>query len=150
MTASCAASCIFILLITAEFVYTRQATALSPAEPVAFQNGAVRIPVASVSDGILHRFQLEDGGVSVSFIVMQKADKTLATALDACEICGKQGFYQKGNEIICRNCGSAIVPSTIGVKGGCNPIPLKSHVDGDMLVIDAAALDPAARIPAKV
>jgi FTR1 family protein len=146
MTASCVASCAFILMITAEFVYARQSTALSPSVPVALQNGAVRIPMASVSDGILHRFELQDGGVNVRFIVIQKPDHTLATALDACAICGTQGYYQKGSEVICRNCGSAIVISTIGIKGGCNPIPLKSHVEGAMLVIDADALDPAARI----
>jgi high-affinity iron transporter len=145
MTASCAASCIFILLITAEFIYARQSTSLSTPEPVALQNGAVRIPVASVSDGNLHRFELRDDGVGVRFIVMQKPDHTLATAFDACEICGTQGYYQKGPEVICRNCGSAIVISTIGVKGGCNPIPLKSHVDGATLVIDADALEPGVR-----
>ena len=37
MTASCAASCLFILLITAEFIYARQSTALSPSEPVTLQ-----------------------------------------------------------------------------------------------------------------
>jgi FTR1 family protein len=145
MTASCAASCIFILLITAEFIYARQSTSLSTPEPVALQNGAVRIPIASVSDGNLHRFELQDDGVGVRFIVMQKPDHTLATAFDACEICGTQGYYQKGPEVICRNCGSAIVISTIGVKGGCNPIPLKSHIDGATLVIDADALEPGVR-----
>ena len=44
--------------------------------------------------------------------------------------------------MICRNCGSDIVISTIGTHGGCNPIPLDSHVDGGTLVIDAAALEP--------
>jgi uncharacterized membrane protein len=146
MTASCAASCVFILLITAEFIYARQSTALSPSEPVTLENGAVRIPVASVAGGDLHRFELQDDGVSVRFIVIEKADHTLATAFDACQICGTQGFYQKGPEIICRNCGSAIVPSTIGVPGGCNPIPLKSHVDGATLVIDADALEGGAKV----
>jgi FTR1 family protein len=141
MTASCAASCIFILLITAEFIYARQATELSAARPVTLDNGAVRLPVASVSDGNLHRFELRDDGVSVRFIVIEKPDRTLATAFDACEICGTQGYYQKGPEIICRNCGSDIVISTIGVRGGCNPIPLASHVDGAMLVINADALE---------
>ncbi|HEY3824165.1 MAG TPA: Fe-S-containing protein [Bryobacteraceae bacterium] len=146
MTASCAASCVFILLITAEFIYARQATALSESTPVAFDNGAVRIPVASVSDGILHRFELQDDGVSVRFIVIEKPDHTLATAFDACQICGTQGFYQKGPEIICRNCGSEIVLSSIGAKGGCNPIPLNSHVEGSTLVINEDALDPGAKI----
>ena len=146
MTASCAASCIFILLITAEFIYARQATALSAATPVALQDGAVKIPVASVEDGVLHRFELQDQGVNVRFIVIRKPDQTLATAFDACMICGTQGYYQKGLEVICRNCASAIVISTIGTKGGCNPIPIESHVDGSTLVIEQAALDPGARI----
>jgi uncharacterized membrane protein len=146
MTASCAASCIFILLITAEFIYAKENSALSSAVPVTFQNGAVRIPVSSVSDGNLHRFALDSDGVQVRFIVIEKPDHTLATAFDACEICGTQGYFQKGNEVICRNCASDIVVSTIGDTGGCNPIPLKSHVDGNTLVIDQTALDPGARI----
>src|SRR6202453_3753707 len=141
MTASCVASCAFILMITAEFVYARQETALSAATPVMLDNGAVRIPVASVSDGTLHRFQLEDAGVGVRFIVIEKADPTLATAFDACNICGTQGYYQKGPEVICRNCASAIVTGTIGTRGGCNPIPLQSHLDGGTLVIDEAAFE---------
>ncbi len=146
MIASCVASCMFILLITAEFIYAREDSALSSAVPVTFDNGAVRIPVSSVSDGNLHRFTVDDQGVHVRFIVIQKPDKSLATALDACQICGTQGYYQKGTEVICRNCASDIVISTIGDSGGCNPIPLKSHVDGATLVIDQAALDPGARV----
>jgi len=141
MTASCVASCVFILLITAEFIQAREATALSAAQPVTFDNGAVRIPVASVSDGILHRFVIDDQGVHIRFIVIQKPDHSLAVALDACAICGTQGFYQRGSEVICKNCASDIVISTIGTPGGCNPIPLKSHIEGDTLVIDESALD---------
>jgi high-affinity iron transporter len=141
MVASSAAACVFILLITAEFIYARQSTALSASEPVTLENGAVRIPVATVSDGNLHRFELADGGIHVRFIAIQKPDHTIATAFDACMICGTQGFYQKGPEMICRNCASAIVTSTVGTQGGCNPIPLASHVDGGMLVIEAGALD---------
>src|SRR5580700_6922597 len=149
MTVTCAASCVFILLITAEFVYSRQSTAPSPSTPVALDNGVVRIPVASVSGGDLHRFELQDDGASVHFIVIEKPDHTLATAFDACQICGAKGYYQKGPEVICRNCGSEIVIATIGTPGGCNPIPLKSHVDGATLVIDADALESGARIFSK-
>lgn len=145
MIASCTASCLFILMITAEFLYAREMTDLSAARPVTFENAAVRIPVSSVNDGNLHRFLIDDQGVSVRFIVVAKPDKTLAVALDACQICGTQGYYQKGHEVICRNCGSEIVISSIGTRGGCNPIPLASHVDGDTLVIDEAAFEPGVR-----
>ncbi len=141
MMAACAACGAFILMITAESIYSRQETALSAAAPVTLENGAVRIPVASVSDGVLHRFELDDAGTSVRFIVIEKADHTLATAFDACQICGAKGFYQKGPNVICKNCASALVTGTIGTKGGCNPIPLQSRIDGGMLVIDEGALE---------
>jgi FTR1 family protein len=141
IVASCTASCLFILLITAEFLSARAETALSAAVPVTFDNGVVKIPVDSVSDGNLHRFSVDDQGVHVRFIVIQKPDKSLAVAYDACQICGTQGYYQKGSEVICRNCASDIIISTIGTPGGCNPIPLKSRVEGGTLVIDEAALD---------
>jgi high-affinity iron transporter len=141
MVASCTASCLFIVLITAEFIYAESLTALSVPKPVVFENAAVRIPVAAVSDGNLHRFVIEDQGVNVRFIIIEKPDRTLAVALDACQICGTQGYYQSGHEVICRNCGSDIVISSIGTRGGCNPIPLESHQDGDTLVINESAFE---------
>lgn len=146
MTASCAASCVFILLITAEFIYAREATALSAPTPVFFDNGAIRIPVASVNDGSLHRFAVDDQGVHVRFIVIAKPDHTLAVALDACQICGTQGFYQKGPQLICKNCGSEIVADTVGTPGGCNPVPLQAKVDSDRIVIEEAALEGGVRL----
>jgi FTR1 family protein len=146
MMASCTASCLFILLITAEFIYARDLNALSTPVPVVFENAAVHIPVASVNDGNLHRFIVDDQGIGVRFIVVAKPDHTLTVAYDACEICGTQGYYQKGHEVICRNCGSEIVISSIGMRGGCNPIPLQSHIDGDTLVIDEAAFERGVRV----
>lgn len=149
MTASCTASCLFILLITAEFIYARELTSLSAAQPVVFANAAVRIPVDTVNDGSLHRFVIDDQGVHVRFIVIARSDHTLAVAYDACNICGTQGYFQKGHEVICRNCASNIVIGSIGTPGGCNPIPLKSHVEGDTLVIDESALDHGVRVFSK-
>jgi uncharacterized membrane protein len=106
----------------------------------------VKIPVAMVSDGNLHRFAVESDGVTVRMIVIQRPDKSLATAFDACEICGSKGYYQKGPNVICRNCASAIFIPSIGVTGGCNPVPLPSEVQGDQLVIPAAKLFKGARL----
>lgn len=146
MMASCTASCLFILFITAEFIYARDLNALSVPVPVVFDNRAVHIPVASVNDGNLHRFVIDDQGVHVRFIVVAKPDHTLAVAYDACNICGTQGYYQNGHEVICRNCGSDIVISSIGTPGGCNPIPLQSHLDGETLVIDEAAFERGVKV----
>jgi uncharacterized membrane protein len=140
MMGSCAASGLFILMITAEFIYAKSATALSDATPLTVTGDAAKIPVATVSDGILHRFSVESDGVTVRIIVIQRPDKSLVAAFDACEICGPKGFYQKGGMVVCKNCASALVNSSIGEKGGCNPIPIESKVEGDELVIPAARI----------
>jgi len=140
MAASCTATGLFILAITAEFIYARSTSALSPAVPVAAVNGLVRIPVASVSDGNLHRFSIDADGTRVRMIVIRRPDGSLATAFDACAICGHQGYYQSGPNVLCKNCASAVYVPTIGAVGGCNPIPLESRVEGDQLVIPAAKL----------
>jgi len=67
-------------------------------------------------------------------------DVHTATAFDACSICGSQGYYQKGTNVICKNCASAINIPTIGSTGGCNPIALPSTVEGDAIVISADKL----------
>ena len=109
-------------------------------------DGNISIPVTNVNDGNLHRFFLEQDGVSVRFIVIRRPDQSLATAFDACQICGNQGYYQKGPNVICKNCSSAIFVPSIGAPGGCNPIPVESHVEGDRLVIPAAKLVPGIKL----
>ena len=49
-----ASSFLFIVMVTAEFIYTKSVSALSPATEVTFQGGQVSIPVSQVADGDLH------------------------------------------------------------------------------------------------
>src|SRR5437870_7837490 len=51
-----ASSFLFIVLVTAEFVYAKSISTLSPATPVTFTDGQASIPLSQVSDGDLHRF----------------------------------------------------------------------------------------------
>ncbi|HTQ52920.1 MAG TPA: Fe-S-containing protein [Bryobacteraceae bacterium] len=146
MTASCLATGVFILSITAEFIYAKSTTELSPATAVAIVDGKVSIPVAGVNDGALHRFTIDEDGVHVRFIVIRRPDQSLAVAFDACQICGNQGYYQKGPNVICKNCSSAIFIPSIGSQGGCNPIPIASQVQSGQLVIPADKLAPGANI----
>jgi high-affinity iron transporter len=140
VVACCLASALFIMAITAEFLYARASTSLSVALPISVVDGVARIPVSQVNDGNLHRFAIEADGTHVRVIVIARPDKTLAVAFDACMICGPQGYYQKGPNVICRHCSSAIFVPSIGTKGGCNPVPLVSSIEGADLVIPAASL----------
>ena len=91
----------------------------------------MKIPLAQVSDGDLHRFQAQENGTEIRFWLYQKPDGKIATVFDACEICGAVGFYKTGNGVVCKNCGAPINPQSVGAAGGCNPVPLKATQTAD-------------------
>jgi uncharacterized membrane protein len=130
----------FIVMVTASFIYEKSASALSPALEVSFVEGKVSIPLKQVSDGELHRFEANEGGVEVRFWLYQKPDGKVATLFDACEICGAVGFYKNKQGIICKNCAAQMNPQSIGMPGGCNPIPLKAQVTDDAVIVSEADL----------
>jgi high-affinity iron transporter len=133
-----ASSFVFIVLVTAEFIYTKSVSALSPATEVTFVNGQVSIPLTQVMDGDLHRFSAQESGTPVRFWLYQKPDGKIATVLDACEICGAVGFYKGPNGVVCKNCAAPINPQSVGTPGGCNPVPLKAQVTSDAVIIQEA------------
>ena len=103
----------------------------------------MRVPLSEVQDGNLHLFTLQVNGQSLRFMVIKKPNGW-GTALDACQICGAEGYRQDGQNVVCRHCGSAIYIPSIGEKGGCNPIGVPAHVDGTDIVLDVASLTQAA------
>lgn len=133
-----ASSFVFIVLVTAEFIYTKSVSALSPATEVTFVNGQVSIPLTQVQHGDLHRFAAQENGTTVRFWLYQKPDGKIATVLDACEICGAVGFYKGPNGVVCKNCAAPINPQSVGMPGGCNPVPLKAQVTSDAVIIQEA------------
>jgi high-affinity iron transporter len=133
-----ASSFVFIVLVTAEFIYTKSVSALSPATEVTFVNGQVSIPLTQVQDGDLHRFSAQESGTTVRFWLYQKPDGKIATVLDACEICGAVGFYKGPNGVVCKNCAAPINPQSVGMAGGCNPVPLRAQVTSDAVIIQEA------------
>jgi high-affinity iron transporter len=128
-----------ILLLAADFVYARVAEAAPPAELLTVTDGQVRVPTAEVSDGNLHIFRVETPGAEVRFLIVRQPTGW-GVALDACRICGRQGYRQDGSNVLCRNCGSAIYIPTIGQVGGCNPVGVPSRVEGADIVVDVPAL----------
>jgi uncharacterized membrane protein len=103
----------------------------------------VRIAISEVDDAKLHFFSAPVNGTNVRFLVIKKSDGSWGTALDACRICGWAGYRQDGQNVMCRNCASAIYIPTIGQAGGCNPVGFVSHVQGNELVIELGELQEA-------
>jgi high-affinity iron transporter len=131
-------SFVFIVMITASFIYEKSASALSPATEVTFVNGKVSVPLKEIYDGELHRFEADEGGIEVRFWLYQKPDGKVATLFDACEICGAVGFYKSSQGVVCKNCAAPINPSSVGMPGGCNPIPLQAQVTDDAVIVSEA------------
>jgi len=144
MMAAAVASLTVILVLTADFIYARANSAPPAARPIDAAGNIVRLPVGEVQDGSLHLFTVNAGGQSLRFMIIKKPNGW-GVALDACRICGAEGYRQDGQNVICRHCASAIYIPSIGDQGGCNPIGVPSHLDGGDLVIDISALTIAAK-----
>jgi len=144
MIAAATGSLAVILVLTADFIYARANSAPPTARPVNAVGDIVRVPMSEVQDGSLHLYTINAGGQSLRFMIIKKPNGW-GTALDACRICGAEGYRQDGQNVICRHCASAIYIPSIGDQGGCNPIGVPSHVDGGDLVIDISALTQAAK-----
>jgi len=133
-----ASSFLFILLVTAEFIYAKSVNTLSPATAVTFVDGKATIPLSQVSDRDLHAFAATENGVNIRFWLYQKPDGKIATVFDACQICGPVGFHKGPNGVVCRNCAAPINSQSVGTAGGCNPIPLQATVTSDAIIITEA------------
>jgi FTR1 family protein len=129
-----------VVSLAAEFAYARATNAPSPGKMLAVENNRVRIPLSELTDSSLHFYTAEVNGTVIRFLVIHQTNGDYVTALDACQICGRKGYRQEGQNIICRNCGASIYVPSIGDHGGCNPIPVKSSVAGGEVIVDLSAL----------
>jgi len=131
-----------IMVLTADFIYTRANSAPPSSRPIAAVGNEVRVPLSEVQDANLHLFTINVSGQSLRFMIIKKPNG-YGTALDACRICGAEGYRQDGQNVVCRHCGSAIYVPSIGEVGGCNPVGVPSRIEGGDLVMDVSALTQA-------
>jgi high-affinity iron transporter len=137
--------CVLVVVsLAAEFAYGRAMAAPTPAKILTAQDNQVRIPLSELTDQSLHFYTADVNGTVIRFLVIHKTNGDYTTALDACQICGRSGYRQEGQNVICRNCGASIYFPSIGDHGGCNPIPVKSSVVGGEVIVDLSALSGAA------
>jgi len=145
MLAAASACLAVILVLTADFIYVRANSAPPSARQIAAGGGGgdeLRVPLSEVQDGNLHLFTVNSGGQAYRFLVIKKPNGW-GVALDACRICGAEGYRQDGQNVVCRHCGSAIYVPTIGEAGGCNPVGLPFRMEGGDLVVNVSAVSKA-------
>ena len=124
-----------------------QQAEIVPAVEVTAQAGSVDVDLEIVKDGHLHRFVYRaSSGEQVRYIVILKGGSAYGVGLDACEICGATGYYERDNQVICKLCDVQMNKATIGTRGGCNPIPISYSIADGKLKVPQSELENSARI----
>jgi uncharacterized membrane protein len=139
-----AAFCFAVAVLTLTIVktYNERGVTLSPAESLTRTSTELSIPITQIEDGHLHRFAYTaESGIEMRFIGIKKTATAYGVGLDACDICGPTGYYERKGQVICRLCDVVMNVSTIGFKGGCNPVPLAYTLRRGAMVIQTADLE---------
>lgn len=111
------------------------ATAVAPS---AAGSTSVAFPLSLFEDGKARHFEHKDGKITIRYFILKSSDGIVRAAFDACDVCwpAGKGYYQEGDNMVCRNCGRRFASVRINeVKGGCNPAPLNRSVENGKLVI---------------
>ena len=136
-------SILSVFAITVIHSHITKPVALTPPQPYQEEGNMIVIPLTDVEDGHLHRFSYTaTGGNNVRFIVVKKPKGgSYGIGLDACDICGLAGYYERNDEVVCKRCDVVMNKSTIGFKGGCNPVPFEYEIKDKKIYIDKATLE---------
>ena len=133
-----------VMIVTVLHYYDTKPPAEIQPEPYDMEDGIISIALDKVSDGHLHKFSyVTPKKYDVRFLVVKKpAGTAYGVGLDACDICGIAGYYERGNdEVVCRRCDVVMNKNTIGFKGGCNPVPFEYEIRGGKIYIDVKELE---------
>ena len=108
------------------------ASAGSPGEEITY-------PVKTFQDGKARYYEYKTNDkITVKYFILKSSDGIIRAAFDACDVCWPEGkgYQQKGDYMVCRNCGRRFASVKVNViTGGCNPGALQREVSGDKLVI---------------
>ena len=131
-----------VLILTAVNAYANRPVALSAVEECEQRGDKLYVPFEQVNDGHLHRFAYTtDNHIAVRFIVIQKPNSSAyGVGLDACDICGETGYYERSGQVVCHRCDVVMNINTIGFKGGCNPKIIDYSIENGYIIVPTATL----------
>ena len=133
---SVACIAVFMVSMTAVKAYATRKIELSPPESYSVTEDSIVIDLNNVNDGHLHRFEYTtENKIAVRWIVVKKPNSgAYGVGLDACDVCGNAGYYERGSQVVCKRCDVVMNINTIGFKGGCNPIPLAYTIENGKMI----------------
>ena len=105
----------------------------------------VRLATALFKDGRARFYRYTSAEHrEIRFFVIRTSDGVVRVALDACDACfrSRRGFRQSGDKMVCNNCGGGLRSVDINVSAArCLPRTLDHSIEGDQVVITAAAIE---------
>ncbi len=125
------------------YAYVNSEQEIRPSTEVKIEaDGQFTVMKEDLEDEHIHRFNwITPNNVNVIFWFIKKRENNYGVVFDGCEICGPAGYLEKGGDIICSDCNVMMNRNTIGLKGGCNPIPIKNVIDNpDSITVNAEDL----------
>jgi uncharacterized membrane protein len=137
------------LIVLGTLLFASQAEAAflglfdNAAETVVAQNGAITLDVSALPKLGARHYRYQEDGRAVQFFVVRDGQGTVRAAVDACEVCWREGkgYVLKEGTMLCVNCGRKFPMHRIGlVAGGCNPHPFGFRVENGSVVIAAQEL----------
>ena len=122
--------------------YVDREIPLSPPENYTIADGMAMISISELEDDKLHRYAYtSEQGIEVRFIAIKKSEGSYGVGLDACDICGPSGYFERNGEVICKLCDVVMNKGTIGFPGGCNPVPVAYIVHDEKIKIKITDLE---------
>lgn len=137
VTAACAA---LVAGGVAAVTFMNGAAGPKSAQTANVQSGSDHVSheLALFDDGHARHFTFQQGPVQIRYFILKSSDGVVRAAFDACDVCwpAGKGYYQDGDDMVCRNCGNRFASVRVNeVKGGCNPAPLTRSVEDNQVVI---------------
>jgi high-affinity iron transporter len=129
-----------LLLGITTYAFAKASYRPDPQMVMVHEDGMVHIPVSDLTPGQLNLYTFQGSVADVTFMVIKRDEEDIAVALNACGICPPVGYHQEGNVLICDNCNAPINMETVGMPGGCNPIPLAASIVNGQVQIASADL----------
>ncbi len=85
------------------------------------------IPISEISSKATF-YPIEVDGTRMEVIAIKDENGKIRTAFNTCQVCYSSGrgyYVQKGNQLVCQNCGNRFTVNQVEVQsGGCNPSPI--------------------------
>ena len=143
-------------IVTVVKDYAFRGPEIAESEECEIRDDGMYIALDQVDDGHLHRFTYTteagyvtstgyqtQGGVGVRVIAIKKPNSNAyGIGLDACDICGTTGYYERDGQVVCSKCDVVMNINTIGFKGGCNPLVIDYEIaDGYIHISDETLLE---------